>query len=149
MLACIRGKDGKIPSKTLNWRHFSNGTITRERYRIQLLRWAKCWVKINQNTNHGAKSLICIIKTLGLTLLNPLKPTWKRLNGNFYTIRHIPQIFWSSLVPFDGTWSSWLVVSLIRRHNKVALRVKSFKRRIFLPYFKVVICIHFFHIILN
>ena len=63
-----------------------NETITGERYRTQLM--------------------------LGLTLPNPLKPTWKRLNGKSYPIRRIPQILRRLIITCSSRWHMfWLISS--------------------------------------
>ena len=52
------------------------------------------------------------MKTLGLTLPNPLKHTWERSNGNFYPTRRIPQILRRPIITCSGEWHMvWLISS--------------------------------------
>ena len=89
-----------------------NETITRERYRRQLMRLSRVLRKNDHNTSRGTEKWFYNMTTLGLTLPNPSKYTWKRSNGESYPIRRIPQILRPPIITFIDRWHMvWLISS--------------------------------------
>ena len=60
--------------------------------------------KIGHNTSRGTKKWFYNMTTLGLTLPNPLKPTWKHSNGKSYPTRRICQILRRPIITCSGRW---------------------------------------------
>ena len=74
--------------------------------------WAEHCAKNGYNTSRGTKKWFYSMTTLGLTLPNPLKPTWKRSNGKSYPTRRIPQILRHPIITCSGRWHMiWLISS--------------------------------------
>ena len=74
--------------------------------------WADHCSKNGHNTSRGMKKWFHSMMTLGLTLTNPLEPTWKRSNGKSYPIRRIPQILHRPIITCSGRWHMvWLISS--------------------------------------
>ena len=74
--------------------------------------WAEHCVKNNHNTSRGTKKWFHSMTTLGLTLPNPLKPTWKRSNGKSYPTCRIPQILRRPIITCSGRCHMvWLISS--------------------------------------
>ena len=69
---------------------------------------------------HCAKKSFYSMRTLGLTLPNPLKPTWKRSNGKSNPTGRIPQILRRPIITGSGWWHMvWLISS--SAHMKTTL----------------------------
>ena len=66
--------------------------------------WAEHCAKNGHNTSRGTKKWFYSMTTLGLTVPTPLKPTWKRSNGNFYLTRRTPQILRRPIIACSGRW---------------------------------------------
>ena len=89
-----------------------NETITGERYRTQLMRLSRALCKSGHNTSRGTKKWSYRMKTLGLTLLNLLKPRWKCSNGKSYPTRRIFQILRRPIITCSVRWHMvWLISS--------------------------------------
>ena len=87
-----------------------NETITGERYRTQLMRLSRELLEKGHNTSRGTKKWFYSMTTLGLTLPNPLKPTWKRSYGKSYPTCRIRQILRLPIIPCSGRWQMvWLI----------------------------------------
>ena len=74
-----------------------NETITGERYRTQLIRLSRA---LREKRPQYEQSMT----TLGLTLPNPLKPTWKRSNRKSYPTRRISQIWRRPIITCSDRW---------------------------------------------
>ena len=96
MLKTNRVKEGQKPSKTLMLFIMSCWNRTKSSLENGIERnwcvWAEHCAENGHNTSRDTKKWFYSMTTLGLTLPNPLKPTWKRSNGKFYSTRRIPQI---------------------------------------------------------
>ena len=69
-----------------------------------------------------ASKTVISMTTLGLTLPNPLKPTWKCSNGKSYPTRRIPKILRSPIITGSGRWHMvWLIIS--NAHMKTSKNV--------------------------
>ena len=74
--------------------------------------WPVCCAKNGHNTSKGTKKWFYSITTLGLTLPNPLKLSWKRSNGKSYPTRRSPQILRRPIITCSGRWHMvWLINS--------------------------------------
>ena len=63
------------------------------------------YIQYDSNTSRGTK-------TLGLTLPNSLKPTWKSSNGKSYRTFRISQILRRLIITCSGRWHMiWLISS--------------------------------------
>ena len=135
MLTTVRLKEREKTLKTLNQNHWSNKTIFEEQNQTQLIRLSRALLKNNHNMSRGMKKWLYSMKTLCLTLLNSVKPTWKRSNEYPISSAIFPRYYIVRLlfVPFDGTWSCWSAVPLISSHHKMASFVYNLKRRALLP----------------
>ena len=72
--------------------------------------WAEHCAKNGHNTSKGTKKWFYCMTTIGLTLPNLLKPTWKRSNGKSYPTRRIPQILRRPIITCSGRWHMlWLI----------------------------------------
>ena len=88
----------------------SNETITRERYRTQLMRLSPVLREKLPQYEQRHEKVILQHDNAGLTLANPLKPTWKRSNGKSYPTRCIPQILRRPIITCSGRWHMvWLI----------------------------------------
>ena len=97
--------------------------------------WAEHSAKNSHNTSRSTKKWFYSMTTLGLTLTNPLKPSWKRSNGKSYPTRGIPQILRSPIITCSGRWHMvWLISnSAHMKTSKMAWFVDSLKRWTLLP----------------
>ena len=111
-----RVKEGQKSSKTLmlfimscwNWTKPSLGNGIGRNW----CDWAAHCAKNGNNTSRGTKKWFCSMTTLGLTLPNPLKPTWKRSNGKSYPTRRILQILCRPIITCSGRYHMvWLISS--------------------------------------
>ena len=74
--------------------------------------WAELCAKNGHKTSRGTKKWFYSMTTFGLTLSNPLKPTWKYSNGKSYPTRRIPQILRRAIITCSGRWHMvWLISS--------------------------------------
>ena len=74
--------------------------------------WAEHCAKNGHNTSRGTKKWFYGMTTLGLTLPNPVKSTWKRSNGKFYPTQRISQILRRPIITCSGRWLTvWLISS--------------------------------------
>ena len=89
-----------------------NDTITGKRYRTQLMRLSRALREKRSHYEQRHEKWYHSMTTLGLTLPNPLKPTWKRSNGKFHPTRRIPQILRRPITTCSGWWHMvWLISS--------------------------------------
>ena len=79
-----------------------NETITRERYRTQLIRLSRTLRDKQPRYEQRHKKVVFQHENACLMLPNPLKPTWKRLNGKSYPTRCIPQILRRPIITCSG-----------------------------------------------
>ena len=97
ILTTVRAKKGQKSSKTLMLFIMSCWNRTKPSLgngiELNWCIWAEHCAKNGHNTSRGTKKWFYSMTTLGLTLPNPFKPTWKRSNGKSDPTRRIPQIF--------------------------------------------------------
>ena len=71
-----------------------------------------CWLVAVPREDPFTPETSNSMTTLGLTLTNPLKPTWKRSNWKSYPTRRIPQILRRPIITCSGRWHMvWLISS--------------------------------------
>ena len=119
-----------------------NETITGERYWTKLMRLSRALHENGHNTSRGTKKWLYSLTTLGLTLPNPLKPTWKRSNGKCYPTRRIPQILRRPIITCSSRWHMvWLISN--------SAHMNTSKKGLIRQYLKWFICNHFLTIKLH
>ena len=115
ILATVRVKEGQKSSKTLMlfimtcWKRTkpSLGNGIERNWCV----WSEHCAKNGHNTSSGTKKWICSMTTLGLTLPNPFKTTWKCSIEMSYPTRHIPQILRCSIITCSGPWHMDCLIS--------------------------------------
>ena len=105
MLMTVCVKESQKPSKTLMLFIMSCWNRTKPSLGNGIERnwsvWAEHWAKNGHNTSRGTKKWFYSMTTLGLTLPNPLKPTWKHSNGKFRSYEDIEKCLDSWLASKD------------------------------------------------
>ena len=115
------------------FRHFKDGDFNVVSHRVKegqkpsntvMLFIMSCWncEKNVHNTSRGMKKWLYSLTTLGHTLPNLLKPSWKCSNGKSYPTRRIPQILHHPIITYSGRWHMvWLSSSFA--HMKTSKNV--------------------------